>query len=196
MPFFFLFVWNHSYHFLVFTIRINFWDISWIYFFFFNIQNIKNNCRIFLKGFPIIHFWWIIYSFPVIFIYKRFNIWSYFCISPNFFITQCNSYRILKTFVNCVFRINYCFFFFISVENQYINQNLLLKVNLWHLLCISWTELKTKSLPLIDVSKLSWYLERIDHQQLHLHYYKMNILHCRSLNALHALLQYFFEKLS
>ena len=70
----------------VFTIRINFWDVSWIYFFFFNIQNIKSNCRIvFLKSFPIIYFWWIVYSFPLIFIYKRFNIWNFFCISLNFF---------------------------------------------------------------------------------------------------------------
>ena len=38
------------------------------------IKNIRSNCyTIFFKYFPIIFFWWKIYSFPVIFIYKRLN---------------------------------------------------------------------------------------------------------------------------
>ena len=62
----------------------NFWDINWIYFFFLDIQNIKSNFRIiFLKRFPIISFWWIIYFFPVMFIYKWINIWSSFCMGFN-----------------------------------------------------------------------------------------------------------------
>ena len=52
------------------TVWVMFWNISRIYFFFFSIQNIKSNCYIiFLKFFPIIFFWWKIYSFPVTFIY-------------------------------------------------------------------------------------------------------------------------------
>ena len=58
---------------MIFTIWAMFWNISSIYFFFFSIQDIKsNNYIIFLKFFSIIFFWWKIYPFPVIFIYKRF----------------------------------------------------------------------------------------------------------------------------
>ena len=57
-----------------------------IYFFYFSIQNIKINCYIiFLKFFPIIVFWRIVYSFSIIFIYKKFNfcysLWVFFFIS-------------------------------------------------------------------------------------------------------------------
>ena len=87
MAYFLFFTWNLYYNCLFFTNRINFWDISWTNFFFFNIQNIKSNCWIiFPKRFPIIYFWWIIYSFPVTYIYKRFNTWNSFWISLNFSI--------------------------------------------------------------------------------------------------------------
>ena len=73
--------------FLFFKIQINFWNVSWTYSFLFNIKNIKNNCPIILlERFPDIYFWWIIYSFSIIFIYKRFNIWNFFWIPLNFFI--------------------------------------------------------------------------------------------------------------
>ena len=121
---------------MLFTIRINFWDISWTYLFLFNTQNSKSSCWIiFLKRFPIINFWWVIYSFPVIFIYKQLNIWNSFWMQFNFSIVQCNRYRILKTFIILFFFI-YCWFFCnASVE---MNQ-------------------KIKSPPLIDVFK---YLEQ------------------------------------
>ena len=66
---------------MFFTGWVLYWNASWTYLFFFSIQNIKNNCQtIFLKRFPIVYFWWIIYSFPIIFIYKWFNIWNSFWI--------------------------------------------------------------------------------------------------------------------
>ena len=62
MPYFFFFVWNHQENYLFFTGWVMIWNISWKYFFFFGIQSIKSNCCIiFLKRFPIIYFWRIIY---------------------------------------------------------------------------------------------------------------------------------------
>ena len=58
-----------------------------IYFFFFSIQNIKGNCFIiFLRCFPIIFFWWKMYSFSYIFIYKRFNFCYSFSMFSDFFM--------------------------------------------------------------------------------------------------------------
>ena len=69
---FFSFIWNHEDNYFFFMGWVMFWNISRVYFFFINIQTIKNNYRIIvLKSFPVIDFWRIIYSFPVIFIYKR-----------------------------------------------------------------------------------------------------------------------------
>ena len=48
------------------------------------------------------------------------------------------------------------FSFLSSLENQYMNHHV------WHLLYNSWTESKIKPLPLTDVSKPTWYLERSD----------------------------------
>ena len=53
------------------------------FFSFFSIQNTESNCYIiFLKFFAVVFFWWKLYSFPVIFIYKWFNfccpLWSFF----------------------------------------------------------------------------------------------------------------------
>ena len=56
-------------------IWVMFWNISRIYFSPSSIQDIESNCyMIFFKIFPIIFFWWEIYSFPVIFINKMFNL--------------------------------------------------------------------------------------------------------------------------
>ena len=56
---------------LFFTIWIKFWNMNRIWFFFFSIQNVKSNCYIiFSQFFPIIFFWWKIYSFPAIFFVK------------------------------------------------------------------------------------------------------------------------------
>ena len=88
-----------------------FWNISKICFFFFSMQIIKSNCYIsFLNLFPIIFFWWKIYSFLFIFIYKRCN----FCYSLWMFFLLLNDLtrsRVSKTFV--IFFINgiYCNFF-------------------------------------------------------------------------------------
>ena len=59
-----------------------FWNKSRAYFFFSSIQNIKTNCFIFLKFFPIIFLWWKIYLFPFILNYKRFLL-LLFCFSSN-----------------------------------------------------------------------------------------------------------------
>ena len=77
--------------------------IGRIYFLFFSIQNIKNNCSIiFLNFSPIFFSWWKIYSFPVIFIYKRFN----FCFSLQiFFLFLHDLTRLLK----CIESIDYLF---------------------------------------------------------------------------------------
>ena len=57
-------------------------------FLFFKIQNIKSNCwNTFLKRFPIIYFCRIIYSFPVTFIYKWFDI-SWFGFDKQFGFQQ------------------------------------------------------------------------------------------------------------
>ena len=141
------------------AIWINFWDISWTYLFFFNIRNIRRNCQItFLKCFPIIYFWWIIYSIPTIFIDKWFNIWNSFWIPLNFFIISKTYWKHLwSVFLGFIV----VFFFFIqSVESIYESPRL--KFTLWHFQCINWTESKIKSLLLIDVSKFPWYLERSD----------------------------------
>ena len=52
-------------------------------FFLFHVQNIKSNCYIiFLNFFPTMFFWWKIYSFQFIFIYKWFNLCYSFSIFP------------------------------------------------------------------------------------------------------------------
>ena len=54
-----------------------FWNISRVYFFFFlfNIENVKSNCKIiFLKSFLVFYFWRIFYSIPIIFFYKKLSL--------------------------------------------------------------------------------------------------------------------------
>ena len=57
------------------------------------------------------------------------------------------------------------FFFFIQCGES-IYESPRIKFTLWHLQYINWTESKMKSLPLVDVSKFSWYLERNDLKSL------------------------------
>ena len=119
-------VWNHLQNNLFFKIWVMFWNINRIYFFIFSIKNIKSNCYIiFFIFFPIIFFWWNIYSFLVLFIYKRFD----FCYSLQmfsyFFIIWRNCYNILKAFIFCfIDRIYCCFFVFYPISRIYmIHQN-------------------------------------------------------------------------
>ena len=96
-----------------------FWNISRICFFFFSIRNIKSNCYIiFLNFFPIIFFWWKIFSFSVIFIYKRFNfcysLWIFFY----FFLIWRDCYSVLKTFI--IFFIERTFYILSNKENLYM----------------------------------------------------------------------------
>ena len=51
------------------------------------------------------------------------------------------------------------FFFFIQ-SGESILEEPRLKFTLWHLQYNSWTESKIKSLPFMDVSKFSWYIQQ------------------------------------
>ena len=73
-------------------------------FFLFCIQNIKSNCYIiFVKFFPIIFFWWIVCSFSVMFIYKRFN----FCYSLLVFFLFLHD---LMQLLQCIESIDHLFY--------------------------------------------------------------------------------------
>ena len=64
---------------MFFTICAIFWNMCKMYFFFFSIQNIRSNSYIiFLKLFPAIFFWWVIYSFPV-YLFMKGLIFLIFC---------------------------------------------------------------------------------------------------------------------
>ena len=86
-----------------------------------------------LNYFSQIFFWWVIYSSPVTFIYKRFNF--------------CYSLRI---------------FFDLFQSEESIYNTPCLKFILWHLWYSKWIQSKIKSLPLTDVSNPPWYLFRSD----------------------------------
>ena len=82
-----------------------------------------------LKFFPIIFFWWKIYTFPVIFIYKWFN----FCYSLWIFFSFFFLYSVLKTFV--IFSLMgfiVAFLFFIQSEESLYDPPWL-GFNFWHL---------------------------------------------------------------
>ena len=78
-------------------------------------QNIKSNYYIiFLKIFPIIFFWWKIYSFPFIFIYKMFNL----CYSVRIFLFLYDLKRLLQhiekmcfSFIDGIYCCFFCFLF-------------------------------------------------------------------------------------
>ena len=97
---------------MFFAIRINFWNKNWTYFFFFNIQDVMSKCRnMFLKPFPIIYFWLIIYSFSFIFIYNWFNIWICFWIHLKFFLNYGAGTAYWKHFLSVFFVFTAAFFF-------------------------------------------------------------------------------------
>ena len=92
-------------------------------------QNVKSNYYIiFLKFFPIIFFWWKIYSLPFIFIYKMFNL----CYSVRFFLFLHDLKRLLQHIEKMCFSfidgIYFCFFCFLfNQENLHMihhNSNL------------------------------------------------------------------------
>ena len=91
-----------------------FWNM--VYLFYFIIQNIKSNCYLsFLNFFPIIFFWCKIYSFPVLFIYKRFTFYYSLRVFLAFFRIQRGCYSALRTFVLFfIDGIYYYFFVFLS----------------------------------------------------------------------------------
>ena len=75
-------------------------EVFWIWIFICSIEFVKSNCWIFFQLSPAICWWWI-YSFPVIFIHKRFNFWYSFQMLPSL------------AFVIIIDRIS-CFFVFIQ----------------------------------------------------------------------------------
>ena len=100
-----------------------FLDVSRIYFFFFSIQNIKNNCYIFfLKFFQIIFLWWKIDFFLVIFIYIRFNFCYSFSMFPYLFMIYRYCSSIMKaSIISSIDMISCCCFCFLSnQENLYM----------------------------------------------------------------------------
>ena len=83
---------------------------------------------------------------PCYIYYKWFNTWNFFCIRFSFFIIQCNSWCVLKTFIVYIF-LTYCFFFFFIQIGESIYKPALLKFALWHFWYYSWTESNIKSFP-------------------------------------------------
>ena len=112
-----------------------FWNIEGIYIFVFSIQNIQSSFYIiFLKFFSTIFFWWIVYSFPVIYIYECLNFCYSFSMFSYFFIIQRNYYSVLKTFVILfIDGIYCCLFVFYPVKIIYIYDPPPSRFILWHL---------------------------------------------------------------
>ena len=100
-----------------------FWNISRINFYIFSKQKMKSNCYItFLNFFPIIFFWWKIYSSLVIFIYKRFNFYYSFQI---FFLFLHNLTQMLQRVEDIYYPFYWwelllCFWFLSNQENLYM----------------------------------------------------------------------------
>ena len=130
-------IWNHEKNNLFFTIWIQSWTMSripflflsktlWAFFtLFFSI--------LFFFFFSIIFFWWKIYSFPVIFIYRRFNFCYSSRIFSSFFMIYWDCYSVLKAFIFYLFiRFIVAFLVFIqSVESTYDPSQF--KFILWYL---------------------------------------------------------------
>ena len=101
----------------------NIYRYIYIYIYIFIMQNNNSHCYIiFLKFFQIIFFWWKIFSFLFIFIYK----WFIFCYSfrffPYFFMIQSDCWSVFKTFI--IFfndKICCCFFDFYPIR----------RINIW-----------------------------------------------------------------
>ena len=119
MPFFI--IWNHWESYLLLHWVI-FWNVSRMFFISFTIQSIKGNCWIiFLKCFQISYSWWVIYSFPIILIYKRINFWYSLLIFSNIFKVLCGCCNILKRFIiTFLYRVYCCFSIFYPVSRIYI----------------------------------------------------------------------------
>ena len=80
-------------------IGIMFWNINRIYFSFLVCKTLRAIVTSFLLSFfQSSFFWWKIYSFPYIFIYKRFNFCYSFGMLSYFFMICSGSYIILKVF--------------------------------------------------------------------------------------------------
>ena len=115
-----------------FTIWVMFWNISKIYFFFFCLENIESFCEIIiLKLFPVIFFWWKIYFFPVMFIYKRFNFFVVCRFFFYFFMASRYCYSVLKALIIFFIYVIYCCFSIETGKSMYDSPGF--GFILWHL---------------------------------------------------------------
>ena len=124
--------------------------------FFLNINNIEGNCLItFFKFFQSSFFRWKIYSFPFIFIYKRFNLCYSFRV---FLLFLCNLMQILQHIesICCLFYWWDLLLLFCFYSNQHNRYMVLLDLDLFYEICNTITE-HNRRLPFID-SNLFWYL--------------------------------------
>ena len=104
----------------------------------------------FFQIFSNLQFLVVIYSFLVTTIYKWFNIWNPLRVFFNFFK---NLMWLLSHIENIYHR------HFLDSLLLLLFFYLVWRINIWS---TSWTVSKIKSLPLIDVSKLIWFLKRSD----------------------------------
>ena len=117
-------VWNHQKNNLFFTIWVMFWNIGRISFFsFLAYKTLRAVVTLFSQFFcSIIFFWWKIYSFPFIFIFKRFN----FCYSFSMFSYFFHNLMQLLQRIESIYYLLYwqdlllLFYFLVSQENLHM----------------------------------------------------------------------------
>ena len=130
-----------------------------IFFIFLPSKTLRTVVRLFFSNFFIIFFWWNIYSYPVMFIYKRFNFCYSLGIFCGFFIIERDRYSVLKAFIIIFIDWIYCCIFaFYLVRRIYV-----WSATIWSFfIIISWKQSKTDSVPFIEFFKSFWNLLRSD----------------------------------
>ena len=133
----------------------------YVFFLFLAYERLRTILRLyFFKYSPNMFSWWVIYSFSVIFSYKRFNfcyfVWRFLFLHDLAWLLQCTESIYLFYWWDLLL----CFLFIQSGE--YLYDPLHLKFNLWYLWYNKWMQLKIKSLTVIDDSIHIWYVFRSD----------------------------------
>ena len=101
--------------------ELGFFNINRIYFQFLNKQHIERNwCIILFKFFPAIFYRRVIYSFPVVVIYKTLNFWFSLRFFSYFFMNYCNFAAYLKHLLPLIGFIVAFLFFIQSGEKLYM----------------------------------------------------------------------------
>ena len=135
--------------------ELGFFNTNRIYFQFLNKQHIERNCWIILfKSFPAIFYRRVIYSFPVLVIYKTLNFWFSLRFFSYFFMNYCNYCSIFKTFIT-IDKIYCCFFVFYPVRRNYTwsTNPPHFRLILWPLKCNKLRQSKIKPLHYINIWK-------------------------------------------